>query len=421
MAEFEFRRSRQAAGWLRRKGVVTYGSSLAVLVATPAIQFFTFLLTGRALGLEAFGTLTLFQSTIAVFVELAGLGMSEVLIRDVARFRQSYPAALYRLIVIAVLSSFLAVALNAASQVYLTKPDGAWLLAAAFGAIEIPGQRVLIAWEHIGMAHQNFRFANAARILPSLARLASTLVVLALIGATIENIVLGFMTGTILSSILLTAVGVKLFGLPERVQISGSILTGLPFALNQTLRAVQGNIDRLIVSVFLPAGSLAIYVTALKFWQVAMLPISAVLRMAYPIMFSKGQDSRAALRRFSLRLAVVVLFSALLMASALFAFAELLPLVMGPDYLASAPLLRLVSFALVPAALAYVGADILVGLDRAYWRVGLLTGSVLLQSAALFVLCPMIGLLGAVAALYISSTVFAAGSWGFSIWSLNRK
>jgi O-antigen/teichoic acid export membrane protein len=421
MAEFEFRRSRQAAGWLRRNGLVTYGASLAVLVATPAIQFFTFLLTGRALGLEAFGTLTLFQSTIAVFVELAGVGMSEVLIRDVARSRESYPAALYRLIVIAVFSSILAVALNAASQAYLTKSNGVWLLAAAFGAIEIPGQRVLIAWEHIGMAHRNFRFANAARILPSLVRLACTLVVLGLIGPTIENIILGFLTGTFLSSILLTAVGVRLFGPPKRVEISGSILVGLPFALNQTLRAVQGNIDRLVVSVFFPAGSLAIYVTAVKFWQLAMLPISAVLRMAYPRIFSNGQDSKAALSRFSLRLAAVVLFSALLMASGLFAIAGLLPMVMGPDYLASAPLLRLVSFALVPAAMAYVGADILVGLDRAYWRVGLLTGSVLLQSAALFVLCPLIGLPGAVAALYISSTVFAAASWCVSIWILNRK
>ena len=92
-------------------------------------------------------------------------------------------------------------------------------------------------------------------------------------------------------------------------------------------------------------------------------------------------------------------------------FAPLLPLFLGEDFRYSVPLLRWAAPILILTGFGYLGGDLLSGADRLYLRVSFLVVAILTQAILVILLAPFFGSLGAVFALYLSTTLLAALCW----------
>jgi O-antigen/teichoic acid export membrane protein len=397
-------------GW--RPQLVRYAASLTILGAVPIVQFASFLLAGRMLSLEQFGHLILFQASAAILVEVAGGGMSEVLIRNVARDRSSCRQSLLDFVVVGIPTGLLAVLVNALVQVAIFGPSPLAALAALYGTFEICSQRVLILWEQVALAHGHTKRADMVRLLPAVIRLAALVLLLFAGGHTLTAIAAVYVACGVISAIACSVVGVMTYGAPAGRMDPTVFSAGVPFALIQLLRAVQNNFDRIVLKAVLSSADVAIYATAMKFVQVGFLPAATMLRMWYPRIFAAGHDPAGKLRALSVRLLVPVLAAAGMAAAVLIASARLLPLAMGPDFDASVPILQFAAPTLIVTAIGYLGGDVLTGADRPYLRVAFLVIAISVQVAAMVLLSPALGTAGAVVAFYISATLFAALCWG---------
>ncbi len=388
-----------------------YLVSLATLALLPALQFVSFILSGRILGLEAFGHLIVFQASAAIFVEVAGAGMSEALIRNVARDPLSYRQSLLDFGLIAIPSTLVAIAVNTAVQGWLFAASGLFLLAALFGAVDILTMRVQMLWEQVAIAHRDMRKADAIKITPAILRLASVGSVYLSGADSLTVVAFAYMSAGSVGALLTTYYGLKSFGSPSGERRWRAVEAGIPFALNQLLRASQYNLDRLVLSLVLSAPHVAIYAAAMKFVQFGLLPVATMLRMWYPRMFEAGHHSLVALRTLANKLLPIVLLAAGLSAMAIMVGAPLVPMIMGEEFLPSVDLLITAAPSLLLVAAAYVGADLLTGSGKPYVRVGFFALAVGLQTSAAFLLCPIMGPMGAVLAFYLSSGVFALCCW----------
>ena len=395
-------------GGLRLRSVA---DRLLTLMAVPVVQLGTFLLCAWALPIEHFAALVVFQASAAILVEIAGLGMSEVLVRNVARDKGSYGQSLLDCLLVMAPSIVVAAGLNALVQQLSFEARDLILLGALFGAAEIASQRMLMLWEQVAIAHGAVVPANRVRLFPALLRLSSVAALYVAGSATLPGIVATYAGSGLFAAAVVAIWGVWRFGPPSGRVRFGRATDGIPFALNQVLRAVQFNFDRLVLQLVLGPAQVAAYAAAMKFVQVGGLPVAAMSRIWYPHMFAAGAGSMIDLRALATKLVVPVLFASTVSAFCLVALAPVLPLILGAEFGPSVLLLQIAAPVLVIAALGYVGGDMLTGSDRQYLRVILFAGAVTAQAVAVALLAEAAGEFGAVASLYLSASLFAIGCW----------
>lgn len=385
--------------------------SLLTLMAVPAVQLGTFLLCARALPIEDFAALVVFQASAAILVEIAGLGMSEVLVRNVARDKGSYGQSLLDCLLVMAPSIVAAAGLNALVQQLSFDAGGLVMLGALFGAAEIASQRLLMLWEQVAIAHGAVVPANRVRLCPALLRIACVGALVLMGSATLPWTVAAFAGSGLAAAAMVSIWGVRRFGPPSGRVRFDKATDGIPFALNQVLRAAQFNFDRLVLQLVLGPAQVAAYAAAMKFVQVGGLPVVAMSRIWYPHMFAAGAGSMTELRALATKLVVPVLFASTVSAFCLVALAPLLPLILGAEFGPSVLLLQIAAPVLVISASGYVGGDMLTGSNRQYLRVILFAGAVTAQAVAVALLAEGAGEYGAVASLYLSASLFAIGCW----------
>jgi O-antigen/teichoic acid export membrane protein len=344
-----------------------FGTSVALLVSATA-QASTFVLLARGLGADAFGRLMIMQAFSQLALEVVALGAGEALIRRVARDYGQHCRALGHALVMTGLS---AIVLTAA-LVGIVQRFEATLTIMAIGAYmfgELLGNRLTNLAEHVFIAHSRVASANAVRIVSSALKLGAVVVGMYGLGfRDLQNWVFIQAGTAILAGAVCVALATARLGAPSRAFHREDLVFGALMAATGLAQAVQFSADRIGLGMIAPPSVVAAYSAGTRAIQVAMIPITAILRNLFSQFFRLGQGGLTETRRFALLNLPKVIVVGLITGAGLIAGSEVLGTILGPGFAETAPILRWLSLIAMFQGIQYLLADAFTGADRQVWR-----------------------------------------------------
>ena len=396
----------------QRFRVLTFARTMVPTMGALALQFVTFAITARGLGVEQFGRYTALLAIVGIGVELVGLGGADILVRAVAREREAFRRYYGNMLLLGALTTPLVVALGVAVAVGAMQTTVDWLPLVAALVAEILIARMSASLELVMVAHGHTVRAGWVRMTTVVVRLLLALAYFMLIGLHDLN---GWIAVVFVQSMLLTAVyvvlGGRLYGQPVWQLLRHEMGSGLSFCVTQTARAAQSNLDRMVLSRYADDATLGLYGAASRFMQLGMFPLQVVTRIIYPNYFVHGKQGLAASRRYAVRMAPLLFGVGLLSAAAVAVAALLAPYALGAGYAGSTGVTMGLACALPFMALQYPAADALTGAGRQSLRALIYSvsavgfGFVLLGGAYLG------GIRGVVAAFLLGHLLLALIFW----------
>lgn len=396
-------------------------TSIGLLLFTAALQLLNFILIARAIGPAGYGVVVAVAAVVTVAVELVGLGCGDMLTRTLAREDGKVRLAFGNALAL-VLLTFPPVLAGAALVLWLMiAGQSFWGIGLGLLVAELVSARALALGEHLAIAMRQVELANIFRVGFSLARLA--VIVVATVGFGVAGLedwwiwqaLFGLFAGPVVLAVAATRFGAPIYNLRKFDLRIGSL-----FATNQMVRALQFNVDRLVMGPIVGAAGLGVYGSGARLVQFALIPVQALLRLSYPQFHEAGQRGIGAARQEAHRVLPSTLFAALVPAGAVWLLAPVVAGLMGPGFEAVADVLR--SLAPLPVAIAvqYVYGDVLSGADRQGFRTALSVMSTMVLAGAVWLGSQATGVEGGMRAVVLANGV-AALSYVVVVEWLNRR
>lgn len=407
-----------AISWLgtleRRFRVVTFARTMLPTMGALALQFVTFSITARGLGVEQFGKYTAVLALAAIGVEWVGLGGADLLVRGVARDKRSFAA--YHgnmLLLIAATLPLVVVAGLAVGLGPMQMRIGGLLLAAALTA-EIASARMSASLELVMVAHADPVRAGWVRMVSVGTRLCLALLFFV---ALDRHALDGWIAAVCVQSALLCVgcaiAGHRLYGAATWHLLRGELGTGVAFSAAQMARSSQGNFDRIVLARYADDSVLGAYGAASRVLQLGLFPLQVVTRILYPKFFVHGAQGLHACRRFALRTATPAMLAVgLLACGCVVLAAELVPAILGNDFAQSTRTTMVLALALPLIALQYPAADVLTGVGRQALRAAISAAAAVGFGLLLLAGAHWDGVNGVTVAFVAGHALLAAVMWG---------
>jgi len=356
----------RAAQYLRLLGVefklLTFVNAMIPICAALGLQFVTFAITARGLGVAQFGAYTALLALVGVAVELTGLGGGDLLVRAVSRNRASFQlyygnmlTLLAMTLPVVVLGGVIVAIFGMQSTVTVLGVS-----IALFGEILVA--RMSASLELVMVAHEKVVQAGWIRMLTIAVRLCVAAAFFILFAQHSLN---GWIVVVCVQAIIVSAAYVvlaaKLFGRPIWALQTGELSTGTSFCVSQSARAMQSNLDRMVLSRFADDAALGLYGAASRILQLGLFPIQVVMRTLSVKFYVHGAHGLKASRRYALQVAPTLVGVGVFSALCVAATALLAPLVLGRDFAAATGTTLRLACALPLIALQYPAADALSG------------------------------------------------------------
>jgi len=340
-------------------------STLVPTMGALGLQLLTFALTARGLGVEQFGRYTALLAIVAVGVELIGMGGADLLVRAVSRDAVRFGAYYGNMLLSIAFTLPVAVVIGTVAATGIMRVDVAWPLIALALLAEIGLARVSASTELVMVAHGQTARAGWVRVATVVARLlAALLFFLIWQRHDLDGWIVLLAAQSVLMMLFYAWLGARLYGMPRCVLLSAEMKSGLLFCVNQGARAMQGNLDRMVLSRFADADALGVYGAASRILQLGLFPMQVMTRIFYPRFFQHGAHGLAASRGYALRVAPAMFGTGVLSAAAVACAALLAPRVLGHDFAGSVEVTVGLAAALPFIALQYPAADALTGAGR---------------------------------------------------------
>jgi O-antigen/teichoic acid export membrane protein len=376
--------------------------------AAAVLQLATFVLTGRALGPEAFGLVAATYAVAAVAADVAGLGADAAMVRSVAVDPARRAAAWSHALLLMVLSyPPVAIAAIAAATV-LAAPTLGFGPVALLVAGEVLVARATAAAELVQVALGRPAAAGLVRLAAVAARATTAALVFALLGATDART---WAAAACAQSALTAAL---MLGLCGRVRPSldrAALGFGLLLMLNNLARSLAANLDRIVLATLLPPAALGLYAAGSRLQLVGAVANQAATRILHPRFFRAAEAGPAALAALTRGAGRKMAAVGLLASVGVAVLAPLLPALLGPAFAGTAGIAAGLGLACPFVALQYPPADALTarghqGLRTAITLAGVLAAALLLAAGA-----AVAGLAGAVAGFVAGQAALAALLW----------
>jgi O-antigen/teichoic acid export membrane protein len=401
-------------------GARTFARALGPTGVALGLQFVTFAVTARGLGIAAFGLYAAVTATATILVEVMGCGISDVLVRAVARDPASYPRHFGLMLAAFAVTLAPVVLLGAALLVWASD----LVLPFAVIVVGLTGEmiagRFSASAESILVAHGSPAGAAVVRVVTAATRLASALAYFAVAHA------LAAWVWVVLGQSCLLALGLSLFltwryGAPRFGWSWHELRSGLAFAVNQTARALQGNVDRLVLARYADPAALGAYAAGARLLVVGLFPIQVLTRMLYPEFFRQGVHGIAATRRFGWSRAPAMLGTGIASFVAVAVVAQILPQVLGHDFVASRNAAVLLGLALPLIGLQYLAADTLTGAGHQGLRAVLAIGTSCLFGALMVAGERLLGGISGVIIAFVAGHALFLGILVVAALAVGRK
>jgi len=389
--------------------LVTGGLSFRAL-----LQFILFVGLARFLGVRGYGEFVAVVAIMTFLVPLIGFGTPTLLIREIAldknRFSQQFgkslviigcvaiPCLLFSLIV----SDWLlpeeiarVTILNIALAELLLGPVME-LTGRAFQALERLAYMVVIATGLI------------------LLRLASFALMM-LHGGPVdaESWSYYYLAATALAAAGALCLVFKKIGLPQlgfRGTLS-AMREGFYYALTSATSRINGEIDKVFLARLTTLGITGAYSAAYRFIDIIMLPINALLESSASRFFRAGRDGMTGSGKYARNLLPVPCLYAAVGGLLLFFFADIIPFLLGPEFILSVPMLKwLAILPLLLVTRTFLGMILITGGHSRYNGLIFFSGAVSNIGLNL-VLIPRFSWTGAALATIIAEVVMIFLLW----------
>jgi O-antigen/teichoic acid export membrane protein len=341
-------------------GIGRFLSALGPTAVALGVQFLTFTVTARGLGVEAFGEYAAVLGLATIGVELVGLGGADLLVRAVARDRARFSAFYGNLLLLlaATLVPVVLTLLWLALYPMRSALPASLILLALFGEIVVG--RVSASVELAMVAHGETFRASCVRLATATTRFAAALAFFSLAHDLAGWVLVVLVQSLVLSSALLL-VARWLYGKPIFRLQRAAMPAGAAFALNQVARAAQGNLDRVILARFADATMLGTYAAGSRVLAIGLFPLQVMTRIFYPNFFRHGEHGLKATRAYAMRCLPAMLGASVAACVAVAVVAQAMPKVLGHDFARSTHAAVLLGLSLPLIAMQYLAGDALTG------------------------------------------------------------
>lgn len=373
----------------------------------------TGLLAARLLLPEGRGELAALLLWPGLIAELGNLGLLDALLYRAAT-RGASPRALFAatMALVAILSvALIGVGLIVLPLVFANHSPELQSLAVYFLIAYLPTYFASLFTSGMFQGQLHMTTWNMLRLLVPATYLVVILALLVLAGPSVAN----FAAAYIAAQITAAAVGLVLLARrgwvawrPERVVMKGLVVYGAKVHVGEILHSLRQRIDQAVISLWLPAADLGLYVVALTVANGPLILVYTVANVAFPKI--SQQDTEGGKRvvfgrylRFSLAAAAALVVALWLVVP------WLLPLLFGRAFQPSVPIANVLLVGTLPLAAKLMFQQALKAWDRA-----LVVGRAELiglaaAAASIAVLMPAFGLIGVAWGIVLSQAA-AAGA-----------
>lgn len=398
--------------WAQQFKLKTFIHTLLPLFTALGLQFLTFVLTARALGVEQFGIYTGILAIAAIGTELVGLGGADVLVRAVSRNQKRFPEyfgnmlfyIIFTLPVVSLLSVYFALEVMHIQLMLVV------LISAI--VMEILIARISASLELVMVAHGHTIKAGYIRMLTVAVRLLAILIFLFFYHAhELSQWVVLVSMQSFLLSIFYVYLASTLYGKPVWTFFKKEALDGLAFCVNQTARASQTNLDRVVLARFADNAMLGVYGAATRVLQLGLFPIQVATRIIYPKFFVHGEKGIVHSHQFALKVAPALMLVGVFSGVCVAAAAQLAPYILGKDYAGITKVATWLALAMPFVALQYPAADALTGAGKQWLRAKIYGVMAVCFACVLLIGAKFGGVDGLIFAFIGGHIVFAAVLW----------
>lgn len=373
-----------------------------------------FVVVARALGVDGFGAFAGAVAVVALLAPFGSLGAVNLMIRHIVNDPQSV-AHHFSTALLVTLGAGCAMAALLISTAQWIAPESIALW--ALGAIAIAdllGARIVdlaggvwIARESMGRTAGYQLELNGLRVFGALALWASPL------DFTLETWALVYLGTSVAATASVLARVLCKFGLarPRPRQYFDEWRDGMLFAFSLASQSVYNDVDKAMLARLSTLEATGVYTAAYRVVDLAFVPMRAILGAAYPRFFREGAKGLGPALVVAKQLAVPGVGYCFAASLLLLAGADIVPVVLGPEYEESVAALR--ALALIPfiRGVHYLAADALTG-SAHQGRRSVMQLVVALTNVGLnFVLIPKYGYWGAVVSSLVADGLLALLLW----------
>jgi O-antigen/teichoic acid export membrane protein len=383
--------------------------------AQKAVSFIAFTIIARLVGVEVTGVYFFAVSITSIFVVFQDLGLTPVVIRELAadehRGRQALAKALRLKLVLIPIT-----VVSTLAYAYFTGITGTTFLAVAMACYVMSADSVHLLWYGAIRGKRELRYEAAGMFVGQVVT-AIVGISVAYVGYGVLGLVFALMIGSTWHVIWSVSRALKLGLYPQSGGASMATLTraALPFALAGIFVKIYSYVDSIMLKHLHGDIDVGEYAVAYKLtYALQFLPLAFVAAL-YPGMSNVAQNDRKALApllKGSLRLMMI---AAVPLAALLSSLSDIIiPVVYGPQFHGSITPLMVLPWVLVPIFLDFPIGSLLNATHRAGLKTTSMGITMIVNVVANALLIPSMGPTGASWAGVISFTILFFLGWSFA-------
>lgn len=332
-----------------------------------SLQAIYYVLLARALGPVGLGIFSGALAFMNLLVPFSGWGGGSLIVKYVARDRNSLPVyfanAVNTLALSGVLLSAIAVAI------------GPWFLGKGISHLLLVAVAIseMLALRFVEIVIQSFQAIDRMDMTARVQFLAGSLRLLAVVlymSILKERSVMAFagcylvaaIAAAVVSRLMLHRLVGRLGGanLPRGILVR-NLREGLPFSLSVASKSVYVDIDKTMLTRMVSPEVTGVYTAAYRLVSMAFAPIQAAVMSSNTRLFKKGAGGILPASLYAKRLLPYLILYAIGSGLILYLLAPLLPLLLGPSFRESVSVLRWLAFLPVIQSVHYLLGDTLMG------------------------------------------------------------
>ncbi|MFA6429003.1 MAG: flippase [Patescibacteria group bacterium] len=389
---------------------------MAATTGQKIIAFLVFTLIARWVGVEITGRYFFAVSVTSVFVILTDLGMTPVVIRELAADAERGLCALKRALIAKAFLIPLTVALTM-TYALLTQGSTQDWVAIGLACFVMSADAVSLIWYGAIRGKRQLRYEALGMFVGQFLTAIVSLTAAGLLHAGVNGLIVALMAGSFWnvgwSIWRAKKLGVHVAGLTPWPW-KDLFIAALPFALAGIFVKVYSYVDTLLLKQFHDATAVGYYAIAYKVtYAFQFMPLAFVAALYPGLSAVHASGDREGLKRVvqgSLRLMIVI---AAPLSAALSAFSvRVIPLVYGEAYRGSVVVLGVLAWVLIPIFLDFPIGSLLNATHRAGKKTMAMGITMVVNVVANILLVPTHGPIGAAWAGFLSFWVlFFVGVW----------
>lgn len=306
------------------------------------VQVGYFVIIARVLGVQAFGAFAAAASLVLILAPLSGCGTSNLLLMrvslDPSHFRSAWGDVLLATLLF---GSPLILLTSMLGKIILPTVSAQTILFLA--AAEFLFIRIVDAAPNAYLPLERMSMVTLLNVLPGFVRLCFVgIFAVAVHPLTPALWAAMYLAASVLSAIIAFSIVTVGLGSPEFVfrDLPSRFKQGSQFAISVASNTVYYEVDKLMIGGLASAEAAGVYAAAYRAITVAMLPINAILSASYARFFRQGTHGLHQSMSYAQRILPVTAIYGVAAAVGLFAFAPLVPIVLGDSYKQSVSALR---------------------------------------------------------------------------------